>query len=62
MEEGGGSIWETSLPLRVDMLAPFAYLFGPISAFALLVGETKNDYVRFHGTSILKAGFGETDA
>ncbi|KAJ7783800.1 hypothetical protein DFH07DRAFT_789167 [Mycena maculata] len=40
--------WETRHGLRVDMLAAFAYLLGPISALALLIIETQNDYVRFH--------------
>ncbi|KAJ6575128.1 hypothetical protein B0H19DRAFT_1254738 [Mycena capillaripes] len=41
--------WETRHGLRVDMLAAVAYLLGPISALALLIIETQNDYVRFHG-------------
>jgi uncharacterized membrane protein len=40
--------WATSSHLRVDLLAAFAYLLGPISALALLIIETQNDYVRFH--------------
>ncbi|KAJ7169886.1 hypothetical protein C8R46DRAFT_1090416 [Mycena filopes] len=40
--------WETRHGLRVDMLAALAYLLGPISALALLIIETQNDYVRFH--------------
>ncbi|KAK7064222.1 hypothetical protein R3P38DRAFT_2823118 [Favolaschia claudopus] len=40
--------WETRYGLRVDMLAAVAYLLGPISALALLIIETQNDYVRFH--------------
>ncbi|KAF8560366.1 hypothetical protein OG21DRAFT_59062 [Imleria badia] len=40
--------WETTYGLRVDVLAAFAYLLGPISALVLLVSETHNDYVRFH--------------
>ncbi|KAF7306937.1 hypothetical protein MIND_00486400 [Mycena indigotica] len=40
--------WETRHGLRVDLLAALAYLFGPISALALLIVETQNDYVRFH--------------
>lgn len=63
--------WETTYGLRVDLLAAFAYLLGPISgsiksflltrayipagrpALALLVLETHNDYVRFHGQLVL---------
>ncbi|KAJ7254098.1 hypothetical protein B0H12DRAFT_1115969 [Mycena haematopus] len=45
--------WETRHGLRVDMLAAAAYLLGPISALALLIIETHNDYVRFHGAPIL---------
>jgi len=30
------------------MLAAVAYLLGPISALALLIIETQNDFVRFH--------------
>ncbi|RDB28851.1 hypothetical protein Hypma_015508 [Hypsizygus marmoreus] len=48
MLEGQQSQWETSHGLRVDLLAAVAYLLGPVSALALLVLETKNDYVRFH--------------
>ncbi|OBZ79312.1 hypothetical protein A0H81_01141 [Grifola frondosa] len=46
--ESGANMWETRYGLRVDMLAAFAYLLGPISALALLIIETQNDYVRFH--------------
>ncbi|KAG2159875.1 uncharacterized protein EDB93DRAFT_1244645 [Suillus bovinus] len=41
--------WETSYGMRVDVLSAFAYILGPISALILLVLETHNDYVRFHG-------------
>ncbi|THV04936.1 hypothetical protein K435DRAFT_961654 [Dendrothele bispora CBS 962.96] len=41
--------WETRLGLRVDLWAAFAYLLGPISALIVLVLETQNDFVRFHG-------------
>ncbi|KAF7310926.1 hypothetical protein HMN09_00635900 [Mycena chlorophos] len=40
--------WETRHGLRVDLLAALAYVFGPISALALLILETQNDFVRFH--------------
>ncbi|KAJ6519832.1 hypothetical protein C8R45DRAFT_1085777 [Mycena sanguinolenta] len=40
--------WETRHGLRVDLLAAAAYLLGPISALALLIIETHNDYIRFH--------------
>ncbi|KAA1468244.1 hypothetical protein DENSPDRAFT_833485 [Dentipellis sp. KUC8613] len=40
--------WETRFGWRVDMLSAFAYILGPISAFAVLILETHNDYVRFH--------------
>ncbi|KAI0307745.1 hypothetical protein B0F90DRAFT_1813154 [Multifurca ochricompacta] len=40
--------WETRYNMRVDLLAAWAYVLGPISAFCLLVIETHNDYVRFH--------------
>ena len=67
-------MWETRHGLRVDMLAAFAYVLGPISgacalcspcrtcallrplmhvlptALTLLIVETYNDFVRFHGT------------
>ncbi|KAF7347822.1 hypothetical protein MVEN_01539700 [Mycena venus] len=46
--EGQQNQWETRHGLRVDMLAAVAYLLGPISALALLIIETHNDYVRFH--------------
>lgn len=68
-EEGSPSAsWETRFGYRVDMMAAFAYILGPISgmlldtvseedvadllakAFLLLILETQNDYVRFHGT------------
>lgn len=57
--------WETRYGLRIDILAALAYLLGPISgrpsprdsctypdiplALTLLIIETQNDYVRFHG-------------
>ena len=67
-------MWETRYGLRVDLLAAFAYLLGPISgacfadlpthiytqclltmiahaALTLLIMETYNDFVRFHGAS-----------
>lgn len=40
--------WETRYNMRVDLLATWAYMLGPISAFCLLVTETRNDFVRFH--------------
>jgi len=46
--ESGSNMWETRYGLRVDMLAAFAYVMGPISALLLLILETHNDYVRFH--------------
>ncbi|KZT02728.1 uncharacterized protein LAESUDRAFT_762613 [Laetiporus sulphureus 93-53] len=46
--ESGAQIWETRFGARVDILAAFAYLLGPISALLLLILETDNDYVRFH--------------
>jgi len=46
--EGQTNQWETRCGMRVDVLAAVAYLLGPISALALLVTETQNDYVRFH--------------
>ncbi|KAF8445950.1 hypothetical protein L210DRAFT_993118 [Boletus edulis BED1] len=48
IERGQHNDWETTYGLRVDVLAAFAYVLGPISAFVLLVLETHNDYVRFH--------------
>ncbi|KZS92968.1 hypothetical protein SISNIDRAFT_454916 [Sistotremastrum niveocremeum HHB9708] len=53
---GAGSIeedtpanqWETRFGWRVDVLAAVAYLGGPITALALLIFETTNDFVRFH--------------
>ncbi|KAJ3934619.1 MAG: hypothetical protein NXY57DRAFT_993483 [Lentinula lateritia] len=41
--------WETRYGTRVDMLSAFAYILGPLSALAVLIIETQNDYVRFHG-------------
>jgi len=46
--EAASSIWETRFGMRVDMLAAFSYLLGPISALLVLILETHNDYVRFH--------------
>ncbi|KAK0465169.1 uncharacterized protein EV420DRAFT_943902 [Desarmillaria tabescens] len=46
--EGQQNQWETRYGHRVDVLAALAYLFGPISAFILLIIETHNDFVRFH--------------
>jgi uncharacterized membrane protein len=65
------NVWETRFGTRVDVLAAFAYVLGPISgvyihirlawkaqqltntriALLLLILETHNDYVRFHGES-----------
>lgn len=71
--QSGHSMWETRYGLRVDMLAAFSYLLGPISgehrfretasilaqrratALLLLIVETHNDYVRFHGMSPMLA-------
>ncbi|KAG9058339.1 hypothetical protein FS842_010065 [Serendipita sp. 407] len=47
-ERGPNNLWETRFGWRVDIEAAFAYLFGPVSALALLILETNNDYVRFH--------------
>jgi len=47
-ERGVSNLWETRFGWRVDVEAAVAYLFGPISALALLILETNNDYVRFH--------------
>ncbi|KAJ3971115.1 hypothetical protein EV361DRAFT_800739 [Lentinula raphanica] len=41
--------WQTRYGTRVDMMSAFAYLLGPLSAFLVLIFETQNDYVRFHG-------------
>ncbi|TFK57292.1 hypothetical protein OE88DRAFT_1650932 [Heliocybe sulcata] len=46
--EGQQNQWETRFGMRVDLLAAFAYVLGPLSALLLLVLETQNDYVRFH--------------
>ena len=74
-EEGSpAASWETRFGYRVDMLAAFAYILGPVSgvfqgifmqydskiiqllvAFLLLILETQNDYVRFHGTHAYSA-------
>eukprot|EP00842_Homolaphlyctis_polyrhiza_P005843 jgi/Hompol1/625/HPOL_005373-RA len=40
--------FETAMPVRLDILAALAYVFGPVSAVLLIILETKNDYVRFH--------------
>lgn len=67
--ESGTNAWETAYGMRVEVLAAFAYLLGPISgeletiflapctktpppALALLIFETHNDYVRFHGAHL----------
>ncbi|EIW64677.1 uncharacterized protein TRAVEDRAFT_110103, partial [Trametes versicolor FP-101664 SS1] len=46
--ENPNNMWETRYGFRVDLLAAFAYLLGPISALVLLITETHNDFVRFH--------------
>ncbi|KAI0724550.1 hypothetical protein C8T65DRAFT_6004 [Cerioporus squamosus] len=46
--ESGSNLWETRHGFRVDLLAAFAYLLGPVSALTLLIVETYNDFVRFH--------------
>ncbi|KAH8120379.1 hypothetical protein DFH11DRAFT_1559798 [Phellopilus nigrolimitatus] len=46
--EGPANQWDTRFGTRVDVLAAFAYLLGPISALICLILETHNDYVRFH--------------
>ncbi|GLB36165.1 hypothetical protein LshimejAT787_0304530 [Lyophyllum shimeji] len=48
MSEAQVNRWETRYGWRVDILAAAAYLLGPISALALLILETQNDFVRFH--------------
>ncbi|KAI0094903.1 hypothetical protein BDY19DRAFT_915197 [Irpex rosettiformis] len=45
----GVAAWETRYGFRVDLLGAFAYILGPVSALAILILETHNDYVRFHG-------------
>ncbi|WVR07583.1 hypothetical protein IAU60_004625 [Kwoniella sp. DSM 27419] len=50
---GGGeadraNAWESRFGWRVDVMAAVAYLGGPLTALALLILETQNDYVRFH--------------
>ncbi|KAI9487262.1 MAG: hypothetical protein EXX96DRAFT_615051 [Benjaminiella poitrasii] len=40
--------YETSLPIRVDIEAALAYVFGPVTGLILLILERQNDYVRFH--------------
>ncbi|KAF5313114.1 hypothetical protein D9619_003185 [Psilocybe cf. subviscida] len=47
-ERPSTNLWETTYGWRTDILALWAYLLGPISAIALLIWETQNDYVRFH--------------
>ncbi|KAI0639394.1 hypothetical protein C8Q77DRAFT_58227 [Trametes polyzona] len=46
--ENATNMWETRYGFRVDLLAAFAYLLGPVSALILLITETHNDFVRFH--------------
>ncbi|KZO93554.1 hypothetical protein CALVIDRAFT_502938 [Calocera viscosa TUFC12733] len=46
--EGPGNQWETRFAWRVDAIAAWTYLLGPISALVILILETTNDYVRFH--------------
>ncbi|ESK88889.1 hypothetical protein Moror_13251 [Moniliophthora roreri MCA 2997] len=41
--------WETRFGFRVDLMAASAYIFGPLSALLVLILETQNDFVRFHG-------------
>ena len=44
---GSGDMYATSLGLRMDVEAALAYLvFPPAAGAALLVGETRSDYVR----------------
>lgn len=63
--------WETRYGMRVDLLAAWAYVLGPVSgalpflqssfdltespnlAFCMLIMETHNDFVRFHGVPAL---------
>jgi len=42
------TMWESRFGMRVDVLAAFAYLLGPVSALICLILETHNDFVRFH--------------
>ncbi|KAH7103235.1 hypothetical protein BKA62DRAFT_697780 [Auriculariales sp. MPI-PUGE-AT-0066] len=44
------NLWETRFGWRVDACAAAAYLGGPsqVTALALLILETTNDYIRFH--------------
>ncbi|KAK9381777.1 uncharacterized protein V2V93DRAFT_390832 [Kockiozyma suomiensis] len=42
--------YETSMPLRLDWECVIAYLaLPPVGSVILLIFETKNDFVRFHG-------------
>ncbi|KAJ9117582.1 hypothetical protein QFC22_004432 [Naganishia vaughanmartiniae] len=52
----GSNVWESRLGLRIDVLAALAYLGGPLAALLLLILETVNDYVRFHGARTSHAG------
>ncbi|KAF9270235.1 hypothetical protein L218DRAFT_1071697 [Marasmius fiardii PR-910] len=47
--ESQQSQWETRFGMRVDLLAAFSYILGPLSALLVLILETQNDFVRFHG-------------
>ncbi|KAI9208462.1 uncharacterized protein BJ171DRAFT_577562 [Polychytrium aggregatum] len=40
--------YETQLPIRLDIEAALCYFLGAFTGVALLILETKNDYVRFH--------------
>jgi hypothetical protein len=40
--------YDTTLPIRLDILAALPYLFPPLTGLLILVLETANDYVRFH--------------
>ncbi|EJU02052.1 hypothetical protein DACRYDRAFT_22436 [Dacryopinax primogenitus] len=47
-EGGNQNQWETRFSWRVDAVAAWVYLLGPISALVILILETTNDYIRFH--------------
>ncbi|OMJ16882.1 UPF0132 membrane protein [Smittium culicis] len=48
--DGGLAVsrYATTLPIRLDFEAAFAYSLGCLSGIFLLVFERQNDYVRFH--------------
>ena len=48
--------YETSLNVKLNILASSAYFLGPLSGLILLITETRNDYVRYNAWQSVLVG------